>query len=99
MVCLSHLSKAGGRALSHRRLAVSLPDMLQVGVSLPVPITSLELWPSAPEGESSRTTQRIVCNGVTMISDERTIIYTGYHPCHIPSRWRRRAQQSCKAFV
>jgi hypothetical protein len=58
-----------GRAVSRGRPALSLSDMLQVGLSLPVPITRSKLRPSGPDGELSRTgkTERHV-RGDMMIS-------------------------------
>jgi hypothetical protein len=41
----------GRRAVSRKWPPVSLPDMLQAGLSLPVPITKSELWPSGQDGE------------------------------------------------
>jgi hypothetical protein len=33
-----------------------------------------------------------------MISSEKTIIYTGYRPCHIPSRWRKASAAKLQGF-
>jgi hypothetical protein len=77
----------GGHAVSRGRPTVSLPDVLQVSLSLSGPITESELRPSAPDGESSRTgtAQRVECCGDMMISRRGTLIL----PLPLPSPSKR----------
>src|SRR6185436_161463 len=63
------------RAVSRERPALSVSDVLQVSLSLPVPITGPELRPSGAHGESPRTgpTQRPVCKSDRMTSNMKTL--------------------------
>lgn len=76
VLCLPHLSPTGGHAVSCRRPAFSLSNVLQVGLSFPVPITKSELRTAASNCESSRTgpIQRVECCGAIMIPRRRTLI-------------------------
>ena len=77
VLCLPHLSATGGHAVSRKWSALSLPDMLQAGLSLPVPITKSKLRSSSPNGELSGTgsTERHV-RGDMMISRRSTLAIT-----------------------